>query len=418
MAVPTSAGTPTPEQGVPQAFRRPAVPPHAQPRTGIAAPLRGSKPKPRTKRVKRDPMAAFFALPVDEMQLPARGRAASFLDDAGPHAVAVTYAFQPPATGEPYDVGIRFVGLRKGVSGPLKPQDQFERIERATGLLPDGNEVSLTARVAHLTPGEWRVVAEPLEAPGPPGGHGLPRRVIETRTRFAPLAYGPRVRVWVWPVLVGLGALVALVLQAMLAYRAGLSPPALLGLSAVGCLLGFLGGKAWYLALHRKPLREFLNAGACIQGFLLVALGVLAGGSLLLGLPVGTVLDLTTPGIFFGVAIGRPGCFFTGCCAGRPTRHPWGLVSSDRRIAVRRLPVQLYEAAAGLLLGLVSLLLLSLSTPAVGGAVFVMSVAAYTIVRQLLFPLRTEPRTPAGRFLTITASGLVVAGALSALVVM
>jgi phosphatidylglycerol:prolipoprotein diacylglycerol transferase len=378
--------------------------------------MRGSKPP--TTRVRRDPTAAFFALPVDEKQLPARGRAASFLDEAGPHAVAATYSFQPPAAGGPSDVAIRFVGMRKGVSGPPGPRDQFERIERIAGLVPDGKQVSFTARVPNLNHGEWRVVAAPLEVPGTPTDPAFTRRVIETRTQFAPLAYGPRVRVWAWPVLVGLGALVALVLQAVLAHRAGLSAPVLFGLSAVSSLLGFVGGKAWYLALHRKPLREFLDAGACIQGFLLVALGVLAGGSLLLGLPVGTVLDLTTPGIFFGVAIGRPGCFFTGCCAGRPTRHRWGLVSSDRRLTLRRFPVQLYEATAGLLLGLVSLSLLSLSTPAVGGAVFVMSVAAYTLVRQLLFPLRTEPRTPVGRFLTVTASSLVVAGALSALVVL
>jgi hypothetical protein len=158
-----------------------------------------------------------------------------------------------------------------------------------------------------------------------------------------------------------------------------------------------------------------LDAGACIQGFLLVALAVIAGGSVLLGLPVGAVLDLTTPGIFFGVAIGRPGCFFTGCCAGRPTRHSWGLVSSDRRLTARRFPVQLYEATAGLVLGLVSLSLLSLSTPAVEGVVFIVSVAAYTLVRQFLFPLRTDPHTRAGRLLTITASSLVVAGGLAVL---
>jgi phosphatidylglycerol:prolipoprotein diacylglycerol transferase len=335
--------------------------------------------------MKSDPVAAFLQLPVDENQLPASGRAASFLNDAGPSAVAATYSFSRPAADEPYDVGIRFVGIRKGVSGRLGPQDQFERVEWIKGLVSDGKEVSLTARVPNLNHGEWRVVAAPLEAPGPPDVRALTRRVIETRTQFAPLAYGPRVRVWTWPVFVGLGALVALVLQAVLAHRAGISAPVLSGLSTVGSLLGFLGGKAWYLALHRKPLREFLDAGACIQGFLVVALGVLAGGSLLLGLPMGTVLDLTTPGILFGVAIGRPGCFFTGCCAGRPTRHPWGLVSSDRRLTVRRFPVQLYEATAGLLLGLVSLSLLLLSTPATGGLVFIMSVAGYTLVRQLLF---------------------------------
>lgn len=48
---------------------------------------------------------------------------------------------------------------------------------------------------------------------------------------------------------------------------------------------------------------------------------------------------------------GRPGRFFAGCCAGRPTASRSGLWSSDRVLAVRRIPVQLWEAATALLIG-------------------------------------------------------------------
>lgn len=220
---------------------------------------------------------------------------------------------------------------------------------------------------------------------------------------------GPRVRLWTWPLLIGLGAFLALVVQALLAGAVGIDALPTLGLSLAGCLLGFLGGKVWYLALHRKPWRELLDSGACIQGFLLVSLAVLALGSLLWGLPMGLVLDITTPGIFLGVAVGRPGCFLTGCCAGRPTASRWGMISSDRRVAVRRVPVQLLEAAAGLAIGLASLAgVLAGLSPA--GSVFVAAVAAYALVRQLLFGLRVESRTRAGRLVTIAASGVVLGG--------
>jgi len=36
-------------------------------------------------------------------------------------------------------------------------------------------------------------------------------------------------------------------------------------------------------------------------------------------LPAGTVLDATTPGLLFGMTVGRFACFFGGCCAGRPS---------------------------------------------------------------------------------------------------
>ena len=114
------------------------------------------------------------------------------------------------------------------------------------------------------------------------------------------------------------------------------------------------------------------------------------------------------------MAIGRPGCFLGGCCVGRPTASRWGLWSSDRRVAVRRIPVQLFEAAAALVLGLVALVLYLTVPLPVPGALFVGGVAAYTASRQLLFPLRREQRrTSSGRRLTLIASVLTVCAALA-----
>ncbi len=48
------------------------------------------------------------------------------------------------------------------------------------------------------------------------------------------------------------------------------------------------------------------------------------------------------PGLAFGHAIGRVGCWLAGCCYGRPTSWPLGVVLDG----VSRHPVQLYEAAA------------------------------------------------------------------------
>jgi len=338
------------------------------------------------------------------------------LAETEPQGLAVTYWFDAPATGHPYPLDVRFTGTRTGVAGRPEQRDRFEVVEHLARVVPGSGRIALTSRVQGINPGTWRVTATPVSGrdAGTPASvlARLPRRVITTTTRFGVLAHGPSVRLISWPLLVGLGAVVAIVLQAILAARVGIAVGDVLALSALGCALGFVGGKVWYLVLHHKPLRNFLTAGACIQGFLLVALAVVVIGAAVLGLPPGVLLDVTTPGIFLGMAVGRPGCFLTGCCAGRPTSSRWGLWSSDRRLATRRFPVQLVEAAVALLIGITTLaLVLAVRTP-VPGAVFAGAIAAYTFARQLLFPLRTESRTRTGRTVTMVICGLVLAGSL------
>ena len=53
------------------------------------------------------------------------------------------------------------------------------------------------------------------------------------------------------------------------------------------------------------------------------------------------------PAIAAGLAIGRLGCFFQGCCYGTPTSLPWGVNFGDN---IPRHPTQLYESAFMLLL--------------------------------------------------------------------
>jgi phosphatidylglycerol:prolipoprotein diacylglycerol transferase len=63
--------------------------------------------------------------------------------------------------------------------------------------------------------------------------------------------------------------------------------------------------------------------------------------------------------------------------------------------------VQLSEAAAALVIGLTSLAVLLLDGLPIAGSVFVAAIATYTGVRQLLFPLRADPHTRRGRYITL-----------------
>lgn len=51
--------------------------------------------------------------------------------------------------------------------------------------------------------------------------------------------------------------------------------------------------------------------------------------------------NLLAMAVAMGVAIGRLGCFFQGCCFGKPTSLPWGVNFGDN---IHRHPTQLYES--------------------------------------------------------------------------
>jgi len=347
--------------------------------------------------------------------------ASGALASAEPQGLVATYSFDTSGWDAEGPIAIGFAGTRLDGSaqsgdrldGSAQSGDRFERIERLNGLGPLTGKVSISTRVQGVAAGQWRVVAGPVDNPA---DHPLPRKAIMTETQFAILAQGPGVRLLAWPILVGLGAVVAVLTQAILLAQTGLPVASVAAVSLLGCVLGLFGGKAWYLAVNRRHPREFLASGACIQGFLLVALGVLAAGTAMLDVSAGGVLDATAPGIFFGMAVGRPGCFLSGCCAGRPTISRWGLWSSDRRLAIRRLPAQLYEAALALTIAGATLLLVLAAPAPFPGAVFVGGIAAYTFGRQILFRLRSQSHTRLGRIVVQALCGAVLLGLLVAYV--
>src|SRR5439155_24837140 len=130
-----------------------------------------------------------------------------------------------------------------------------------------------------------------------------------------------------------------------------------------------------------------------------------------LGVPAGVFLDVTAPGLLVGMAVGRVGCFFAGCCGGPPTASRWGVWSSDQRVGARRLPTQLLELILALSLGLGVLVAVLGHGPA-GGAFFVAGLAAYILGRQGILRLRTEARkTRLGGLVTAALAALVLVAA-------
>jgi len=76
------------------------------------------------------------------------------------------------------------------------------------------------------------------------------------------------------------------------------------------------------------------------------------------------VLDVSTPSVAVGHALGRVGCFLNGCCFGKPTdcvfgvHYPADSAPFLRYGDVPLHPVQLYEAGVNILIGLLMLVLI------------------------------------------------------------
>lgn len=346
------------------------------------------------------------------------------LADAGPQALGLTYWFDATPDGEPYAMTVRFAGQRVGVKRKPRRQDHFTATETVESVVPGSGTLAITTRISGINPGEWRVTATPVTQPdvraaGPrsrarqrssaaktsSSGRTGPAQVMNVRA--------PGVRIGAWPVLVACGVAAALTVQALLAARHQLPVTTTLLISLIASIVGLAGAKVYYVAQHTPrsllSARAVLKAGMCIQGFVLAAMSTAAIGLLVMDIPVGRFLAVTAPGLLFGMALGRLGCFFGGCCAGRLTASRWGLWSSDRHLGARRIPTQLLESSFACAVASIALILVLVTDGHPAATVFIGGIAAYTLGRQLLFPLRDIPRkTSHGRAIVMAVTALVL----------
>lgn len=96
---------------------------------------------------------------------------------------------------------------------------------------------------------------------------------------------------------------------------------------------------------------DWSGGGLALTPALLVALASAAALSPAFKERVGATLDVAVIGLLSAMAVGRFGCFLAGCCFGRPTELPWGLVfpapglMPEELHGVRVHPTQLYLLA-------------------------------------------------------------------------
>jgi len=160
--------------------------------------------------------------------------------------------------------------------------------------------------------------------------------------------------------LVSLGVIVGLLVIFKVSRQQGLNPDQMWNLGALVVLAGILGAKVllivndWsYYSAHPHEIFSLnvLQSGGVFSGGLVAAVLVAFWYVRKNHLPFLRTCDTFAPGVAIGHAFGRTGCFAAGCCYGRPTNEPWGVVFTNplahqwvgTPLGVRLHPTELYE---------------------------------------------------------------------------
>lgn len=183
----------------------------------------------------------------------------------------------------------------------------------------------------------------------------------------------------------------------------------------IAVLSGFLGGKLMHmLQFGFRSGLSLMNGYASFGGFVSVPLGVYAFARWK-KIPFLKLADYMFLTAFFWQSFGRLGCFLAGCCYGRPTGLPWGVVFTDPRsmvphdlLGVPLHPTQLYEAFGILAIcaGLLAILRATEAGKVKPGLVVAGHFAGYGVLRFLTEFARADGIPLAGGFTQEQAYGL------------
>ena len=212
--------------------------------------------------------------------------------------------------------------------------------------------------------------------------------------------------VYTYGVLLAAAYLLGLQLALVRARQRGLDPQRVMDLGILVIVCALVGAKLLlvvtdfgYFRANPADLFSLVRSGGVFYGGLILA--VIAAFWYLRrhSLPFWTTTDVFAPGIALGHVVGRFGCFFAGCCWGRPTSEPWAVTFTNPLAAelvgtplnVPLHPTQLYEAGAELLI-LVGLLSFERKGRSFPGRTFWAYMLLYAISRFVIEIFRGDPR--------------------------
>ena len=219
-----------------------------------------------------------------------------------------------------------------------------------------------------------------------------------------------------WPLhtyglFIAMGFLLAMHLAKRQAQREGEDPEQIVDLCFYVLVAGMVGGRIVFIftkfeAFAREPweILAFWRGGLVWYGGFMGAVAYLAYFVRRQRMNFFKTTDLLVPSMALGHSFGRLGCLAAGCCFGRVTEQPWGIVfpngsmahteqmvSGLIRFGQRALPVhptQLYEAAGEL--ALFALLVYWRERKTFHGQLFLIWLSVYPILRSIIEMFRGD----------------------------
>src|SRR5436190_6128922 len=215
-----------------------------------------------------------------------------------------------------------------------------------------------------------------------------------------------QITLYTYGVLLAAAYLLGLKLAIVRANHRGLDSNRVLDLGIYIIISALIGAKLLLLVTDFNTFRAdprelftLLRSGGVFYGGLILAVTVALLYIRRIGLPLWTTCDVFAPGIALGHVVGRFGCFFAGCCYGRPTTVPWAITFTNAYAAanvgtplnIPLHPTQLYEAGAEALI-LVVLLATESRGRTYPGRTFWLYMLLYAISRFIIEFYRNDPR--------------------------
>jgi phosphatidylglycerol:prolipoprotein diacylglycerol transferase len=144
--------------------------------------------------------------------------------------------------------------------------------------------------------------------------------------------------------------LVAISLAMRTAEREGVKSDFIADLGIIIILSSIVGARLFYIVFYDlentienpRQLLKLQQTGLVFYGGLIFAVGAAMAYTRVKKVSIPVVMDITAPSIALGQAVGRIGCFMSGCCYGTFSSLPWAVTFPH--LEHPRHPTQIYES--------------------------------------------------------------------------
>lgn len=202
-------------------------------------------------------------------------------------------------------------------------------------------------------------------------------------------------------VFVAIGFLSGIFIATRTGKKLGIDPNRVLDMGFMIIVSGIIGSRVAYILInlshyaeHPFDILKLWQGGLVFSGGLVLVIIVAVWYARHHDYNIWTLGDLWAPAAALGQAIGRIGCFFAGCCYGKPGDLSWCIVfSNPKSLATLNIPLhptQLYSSLSSFLIFIVLLVLQSKKK--FEGQVFLWFLILHSTARLFLEKFRGDAR--------------------------